>query len=61
MIIIRYNEWIRLLPEEKHIVYEICDEKFKRLRIIDRTEAKRLINIHGLKLVFKSKDGAIFR
>lgn len=47
MIIIKYYEWIKIMPEERHPIYEIVNSKYEKLRTITRDEAQRLIRDNG--------------
>ena len=60
MIIIKYFEWMKLIKDERHPVYEICDKHYKRRRQIPREEAQKLIKEHNLRLVHFNNDGAIW-
>ncbi len=40
MIIIKYFEWMKLLKDERHPVYEICDKHYKCRRQITREEPR---------------------
>lgn len=60
MIIIKYFEWMKLIKDERHPVYEICDKHYKCRRQIPREEAQKLIKEHNLRLVHRDNDGAIW-
>lgn len=71
MIILKYYEWLRiqelmqkktgLKPDLRNPVYELCDEKFKKIRMISRDEAVEMIKENDLSLVHRNKYGAIYR
>jgi hypothetical protein len=60
MIIIKYFEWMKLIKDERHPVYEICDKHYKCRKKISREEAMWLIKDNNLRLAFFSNDGAIW-
>lgn len=61
MIIIKYYEWMRIIPDEKHPVYELCNDRFERRRELTREDAQRMIKDNNLMLVHRDKRGAIWR
>lgn len=60
MKVIRYNEWLIWHPDVRSVVYEFCDEDFKKIRQITRDEAHELIKENNLKMVHFNKHGAIW-
>lgn len=62
MIIIKYHEWLSIAPEDfRSIVYELCDDDFKKIRIIKKDEAADLIRINRLSKVHHNKYGTIWK
>ena len=71
MIIIKYYEWLKiqelfkektgLNPDIREAVYELCDDKFKKIRVIKKDEAVDLIEKNHLVRVHRNKYGCIWR
>lgn len=66
MMILKYYEWLKILPNEKHAVYELCkrdetaEEGVRKIRTIDRETALEMIATHHLQLVHRNKYGVIW-
>ena len=61
MVIIKYYEWLKIQPDLREVVYELCDDDFKKVRQLDKEEAIELINENHLTRVHRDKYGAIWR
>lgn len=61
MIIIKYNEWLRIQPDIRNVVYELCDDNFKAKKELDKEDAIKMIKENHLQMVHKNKYGAIWR
>jgi hypothetical protein len=61
MIIIKYPEWLRLQPDYREMVYELCDDEFKKIKKISKEEAIELIKENDLRMVHRNKYGAIWK
>ena len=61
MVIIKYFEWLRIFPDYREVVYELCRDDFKKIRQISKEEAIRLIDENHLKKVHWSTSGAIWK
>lgn len=66
MMIIKYYTWLKLLPDERHAVYEICErdselkDGVRHVKYIEKDEAKRLIEANNLHVVHRNKYGVIW-
>lgn len=60
MKVIRYNEWLIWHPDLRSVVYELCQDDFKKIRQITKEEARKLIQENDLKMVHSNKHGAIW-
>lgn len=61
MIIIKYYEWLRILKDaSRYPVWELCDKKYKKIRKLNKDEAKRMIKENNLRLVYFDNSGAIY-
>ena len=60
MIILKYYEWLKLLKDERHVIWEQCDSQYNPIKRLTREDAQRLIKKHHLHLVFENKYGAIY-
>lgn len=60
MKVIRYNEWLIWHPDVRNVVYEECEDDFKKIRQISKEGARDLIKENGLKMVHFNKYGAIW-
>lgn len=66
MMIIKYYEWLRFLPDERHAVYEICErdselkDGVRHVKHIEKEEAKKLIEANNLHVVHRNKLGVIW-
>ena len=66
MMIIKYNEWMKIFPDQRHIVYEQCvrdiSEKdgVRTLRKLSKEEAMELIEENNLHIVHRNKYGTIW-
>lgn len=61
MVIIKYYEWLKIQPDLREVVYELCKEDFKKIRQLTKEEAIELIEENHLVRVHKDKYGAIWR
>ena len=61
MIIIKYFEWLKIQPDLREAVYELCDKGFKKIRQLSKDEAVKLIDGNHLTRVHRNKYGAIWR
>ena len=61
MVILKYHEWLRIQPDYRSTIYELCDDEFKKKRQISKEEAREKIKENGLKMVHFNKHGAIWR
>ena len=71
MVILKYFEWLRiqeliskktgLKPDIREAVYELCTDKFKKIRRISKEEAIELIQENRLQKVHWSRYGAIWK
>ena len=65
-MIIKYYEWLRLLPDERYAVYEICErdpelkDGVRHVKYIEKEEAKKLIEVKNLHVVHRNKLGVIW-
>lgn len=66
MMILKYYEWLKILPEEKHVVYELCnrdpdtEEGVRRVKYLDKDTAMRLIEDNHLIIRQQNKYGIIW-
>lgn len=73
MIILRYREFLKILPNDAYWVYDMCDEMpewdvvkqeyifRKKPKRIDAQTAKKLIREHGLVCVCNNEHGRIYK
>ena len=61
MIIIKYNEWLKIKPDLRNVVYELCRKDFRKIRQISKEEAIQMIKENHLQMVHRNKHGAIWR
>lgn len=61
MIIIKYHEWLKIMPDYKETVYELCNDDFKKIRRISKEEAIEMIAENNLQRVHRNYLGAIWR
>lgn len=61
MIVIKYNEWLIVQPDLQGKVYELCDDEFNKIKLINKKEAIRLISENNLQVVCKNKYGTIWK
>ena len=62
MVILKYHEWLSIAPDDfRGIVYELCEDNFKKIRIIKKEEALQLIRMNRLSKVHHNKYGTIWR
>ena len=71
MVILKYYEWLKIQellmkkngikPDIREAVYELCNDKFKKIRQLTKEEAVELINENHLTRVHRDKYGAIWR
>ena len=72
MIILRYKEWLTILPSEVFWVYDVCEEMpkwdivkqeyifEKNPKRITAQKAKEIIKEHGLTCVCNNEHGRIY-
>ena len=66
MMIIKYYEWLKILPDEKHTIYELCKRDpdaeggVRKIRNIDKATAMAMIAEHHLNIVHRNKYGIIW-
>ena len=61
MIIIKYFEWLKIQPDLREVVYEQCNNEFKKVRQLTKEEAIELIEENHLMRVHRDKYGVIWR
>lgn len=73
MVILRYREFLKILPNEAYWVYDVCEELpewdvvkqeyifRKKPKRISAQEAKKLIKEHGLVCVCNNEYGRIYK
>jgi hypothetical protein len=61
MVILKYHEWLRIQPDYRSTIYELCDDEFKKKRQISKEEAIELIREHNLQRVHRNMHGAIWK
>lgn len=61
MIILKYHEWLRLFPDIKDTVYELCGDDYRKIRQISKEEAIQMIADNGLTRVHRNRYGAIWK
>ena len=61
MVIIKYFEWLRIFPDYREVIYELCRDDFKKIRQITKEEAIRLIDENHLQKVHWNSSGAIWK
>ena len=61
MIIIKYYEWLKIQPDLREVVYELCNDAFKKIRQLSKEEAIKMINENHLQRVHRNNLGAIWR
>ena len=61
MIIIKYYEWLKIQPDLRGVVYEQCNDDFKKVRQLTKQEAIEKIEENHLVKVHRNKYGAIWR
>ena len=61
MVIIKYFEWLKIQPDLREVVYELCNDDFKKIRQISKKEAIELIKENHLTRVHRNEHGAIWR
>ena len=65
-MILKYYEWLKILPEEKHVVYELCnrdpdaEEGVRRVKYLDKDTAMRMIEDNHLIIRQQNKYGIIW-
>ena len=66
MTIIKYYEWLRIIPDERHVIYELCkrdpesDDGVRKIRNLDKQTALKMIEENTLRIVCKNKHGIIW-
>ena len=70
MIIIKYYEWllieelmlrkVGLKPTIRGVIYEMCDDRGKKIRKISKEEAIKLIDENHLTRVHRDENGVIW-
>jgi mRNA-degrading endonuclease RelE of RelBE toxin-antitoxin system len=61
MIVIKFHEWLKIQPDFREIVYELCDDEFKKIRRVTKEEAIELIEEYHLHKVHQNRYGSIWR
>lgn len=61
MVIIKYHEWLKILPYYKETVYELCSDDFKKVKRLSKEEAIKMIEENNLKRVHRNMFGAVWR
>ena len=61
MVIIKYYEWLKIQPDLREAVYELCNNDFKNGKQITKEEAMKLIEENHLVRVHRDKYGVIWR
>lgn len=61
MVIIKYFEWLKLFPDYREVIYELCTDKFKKIRQISKEEAIEMIEQNHLRKVHWNHSGAIWK
>lgn len=61
MVILKYKEWLKIQPDLRSTIYELCHDNFKKIRQISKEEAIKMINENNLKRVHRSPHGVIWR
>lgn len=73
MIILRYKEWLTILPSEVFWVYDVCEEMpkwdivkqeyvfEKKPKRITAQKAREIIKEHGLTCVCNNEHGRIWK
>ena len=61
MVIIKYFEWLKVQPDFREVVYEQCNDDFKKVRQLTKQEAIEKIEENHLVKVHRNKYGAIWR
>ena len=66
MMIIKYYEWLKIIPDEKHPICELCkrdtdaEDGIRKIKNIDKQTAQRMIEDNHLRVVCKNKYGIIW-
>ena len=69
MIIIKYYEWLRIIPGEKHAVYESCEitvnpktgeKETTSVKTLSKEDAKAIIAKNNMRIVRRNKHGVIW-
>lgn len=60
MIIIKYFEWLKIEPDYREAIYELCDKDFKKIRQLKKPDAIAMIESNHLHKVHQCKHGAIW-
>ena len=66
VIIIKYFAWLKILPLERHIVFELCRrdsrarDGWKVIRTLDRFTALDMIEENELELIVSNEFGTIW-
>ena len=66
MMVIKYYEWLKILPDEKHAIYELCvrDDKsesgVRKIKELDKQSAMAMIADKHMQVVCKNKYGIIW-
>lgn len=66
MMIIKYYEWLKILPDEKHAIYELCERDdnietgVRKIRNLDKHTAMAMIAEKHMQVVCKNKHGIIW-
>ena len=66
MTIIKYYEWMKVFPDQRHIIYEQCfrdckaEDGYRIVRKLSKEEAMELIQENNLHIVHRNKHGCIW-
>ena len=61
MIVIKYFAYLKIRPDYRDVVYELCDDTFKRVRLLSKEEAIKIIETNHLQRVHRNIYGAIWK
>jgi hypothetical protein len=65
-MIIKYYEWLKIIPHEKHPIYELCkrdadaEDGITKIKNIDKQTAQTMIKDNHLLVVCNNKHGIIW-
>lgn len=61
MIIIKYFEWLKIQPDYREAVYELCNDDFEKVRVLSKEKAVEMIRANKLTMVHRNIAGTIWR